>query len=86
MNTKKSKKSWVRELAGQGLKPNEIAKITGLSEKTVYTYRSEERKQEPSAATQAKRFTMEKQIEWTRTINRIRKACGKEPFPIPEYT
>ena len=86
MNVKKSKKSWVKELAEQGLKPSEIAKITGLSERTVYTYRSEMIPREYKEKTRHKVFTVKMQIEWTEAVNRIRKACGKEPFPIPEYT
>lgn len=86
MNVKKSKKSWVKELAGQGLKPSEIAKITGLSERTVYTYCSEMIKREPKEETRHKVFTVKMQTEWTQAVNRIRKACGKEPFPLPEYT
>lgn len=86
MNVKKSKKSWVKELAEQGLKINEIAKITGLVEKTVYTYRSEMIKREYKEKTRHKVFTVKMQIEWTQAVNRIREACGKEPFPLPEYT
>ena len=86
MNVKKSKKLWVKELAEQGLKINEIAKITGLAEKTVYTYRSEMIKREYKEKTRHKVFTVKTQIEWTQAVNRIREACGKEPFPLPEYT
>lgn len=76
----KSKKTWAKELLGQGLEVKEIAKITGLAEKTVYTYRSEMKQQESA---QANKFPMEKQIEWTQAVNRIRKHYGKKPFPMP---
>lgn len=70
-------------LAAQGKKTKEIVAITGLNERTVNNYRSGINRTELSENVAKSKMTPFEQMEWTKAVNRIRKACGKEPFQIP---
>lgn len=83
MNVRESKREWVRELDTQGKSIEEIMSITGLKKKTVENYRKNSKQQysgnlcKKSVET---KLTPEEQTEWDDAVNRIRKACGKEPL------
>lgn len=79
---RKSKRDWVRELAAQGLRTKEIALVTGLSFKTIEKYSSGYNIKSGDLQENSieKKFPAEKQAEWNRAVNRIRKACGKPPL------
>lgn len=78
----KSKREIVCILAVQGKKTKEIVAVTGLAERTVNQYRSDIGREITDSMIQNK-MPLSLQIEWTETVNRIRRAYGWEPFPMP---
>lgn len=83
VNDMKNKATWVKELAGKGLRTKEIAEITGLSTRTVNNYRVGGNRIELSESTMKSKMSPFEEIEWTKAVNRIRKYYGKKPFAVP---
>lgn len=73
----KSKREIACELVDQGKDIKEIVRITGLKEKTIRRYRNNHINGKQN------NIPLSMWVEWTERINRIRRAYGKEPFPIP---
>ena len=77
-------KNRVRKLAANGMESEEIARITGLSVRTVYNYRAGANQIELGDKNMKAKMSLKDQIEWTEAVNRIRRYCGKRPLPMPE--
>lgn len=76
----------IRRMIANGKSSKEIKEWTGVSYKTIARYRDE--MSGGSVAVEKKihnaNYPPGFRREWTLAVNRIRKYCGKELFPMPE--
>lgn len=85
---RRGRRAQVEQMIHDGAAVNEIVQVTGLSSKTVWRYKQDylleggeyaDKQREKTYA-----WTRPMQIEWVRTVNMIRRACGLKPMDEPE--
>lgn len=79
-----AKKQDAREMFRSGARITDVINKTGISYKTAARCRGDVIREDGIYRPEKQyEWPVDLQIRWVVTVNRIRTACGMEPFPVP---